>query len=58
MNCPFCNKEDYDLVGLKAHLTGGGLFGSVCEAMENVETLEEERQRQSRTTSAQSAKEE
>lgn len=37
--CPFCKEEGFDLVGLKGHLQ------MHCEAFDNAETPNEERQR-------------
>ena len=31
MNCPFCNDDDFDLIGLKIHLKNGW-----CDAYENL----------------------
>ena len=32
ISCPFCGEGDFDAVGLKLHLTGGGLlFSEPCE---------------------------
>lgn len=35
--CPFCREEDFDLVGLKAHLTRGR-----CDALDEVPSPEED----------------
>lgn len=40
INCPFCNEQDFDLVGLKTHLTKG-----YCETYENTLSFEEELER-------------
>ena len=43
MKCPFCGEDDFDEVGLKAHLTGEGMmFGTGCQMFENTFTLAEE----------------
>ena len=34
MTCPFCNEKDYDIVGLKSHLSKGE-----CEVFESIETI-------------------
>jgi hypothetical protein len=26
LSCPFCGEDDFDLIGLKIHLTGNGLI--------------------------------
>jgi len=39
IRCPFCGEGDMDLVGLKNHLN------RYCEAYNNTETIEEERER-------------
>lgn len=38
--CPFCGEDDFDLPGLKWHLTGLSLLGSNnCESFQNVEDI-------------------
>ena len=43
MNCPFCDEPDFDLVGLKSHLSQGE-----CDIYEMTETAHEEFMRKRR----------
>jgi len=44
MECPFCGEDDFDLVGLKAHLTGEGfLFAEGCQVFSDTLTIQEEK---------------
>ena len=38
IKCPFCGEDDFDLIGLKTHLTS-----NFCEDFKNVKTIEEDR---------------
>ncbi len=47
VKCPFCGEGDYDLVGLKHHLTGFHIFSGEyggCDKFKATLTTEEERQ--------------
>lgn len=48
IKCPFCGQGDYDLIGLKNHLVVGGIFNNTCEAFDNIESVDEERERKSK----------
>lgn len=39
MKCPFCNEEDFDLIGLKYHLL------TYCEEFRKTLSVEEERRK-------------
>jgi len=42
MKCPFCDEDDFDLVGLKSHLTGEGLmFAEGCQAFMDISATKE-----------------
>ena len=41
--CPFCNEVDFDLVGLKNHLTEGR-----CDVFNKTVTVEQERKRKTK----------
>jgi len=41
--CPFCGEDGFDLVGLKAHLTGEGfIFAGGCQVFKDTLTTQEE----------------
>lgn len=40
ISCQFCGEDDFDLIGLKAHLLKGG-----CAMFEAIETVQQERDR-------------
>ena len=40
MICPFCKEDDFDLIGLKSHLTGEGLmFAEGCQVFKDIPTV-------------------
>jgi len=43
IKCPFCGEDGFDLVGLKAHLTGEGfMFAGGCQVFRDIPAVQEE----------------